>query len=90
MERTEIFRILTSVFHDVLCDDSIILRPDLSAREVDGWDSLTHIRLLLTVEKSFGVKFSASDIGRLKNVGELAELIGAKTGDAPLVSPIPA
>ena len=79
MERTDIFPKLTLIFHDVFGDDSIVLRPALSANDVDEWDSLTHIRLILTVEKTFNVKFSASDIGKLKNVGELAELIHSKT-----------
>lgn len=79
MERTEIFLTLAGLFRDVFDDDSIVIRPDLSADDVDAWDSLTHIRLILTVEKAFSVKFSASDIGKLKNVGELAELIRSKT-----------
>jgi acyl carrier protein len=79
MERTEIFLTLAGLFRDVFDDDSIVIRPDLSADDVDAWDSLTHIRLILTVEKAFNVKFSASDIGKLKNVGELAELIRSKT-----------
>jgi acyl carrier protein len=46
---------------------------------VDGWDSLTHIRLILTVEKTFKVKFSTSEIGKLENVGALVALIKART-----------
>jgi acyl carrier protein len=42
---------------------------------VDGWDSLTHIRLMLTVEKAFNIKFSVSEIGKLENVGDLVTLI---------------
>ena len=79
METTEIYPKLTGIFHEVFDDDSIVLRPDLSADDVDDWDSLTHIRLILTVERAFDVKFSASAIGKLKNVEELAELIRSKT-----------
>ena len=57
---------------------TFVLRPDLSAADVDGWDSLSHIRLVLAVSKAFGVKFSASEIGNLKNVGEFADLIEKK------------
>jgi acyl carrier protein len=46
---------------------------------VDGWDSLTHIRLMLTVEKAFKIKFSTSEIGQLENVGDLVALIEAWT-----------
>jgi len=78
METGEIYKKLNTVFEDVFDDDSIVVRPELSADDVDGWDSLTHIRLILTVEKAFKVKFSASEIGKLKNVGGLAELIRSK------------
>jgi acyl carrier protein len=74
MEQAAIYATLTQVFRDVF-DDDIELRPDLSANEVDGWDSLTHIRLMLTVEKTFHVKFSTSDLGALKDVGDLVRLI---------------
>jgi acyl carrier protein len=78
METGEIYKKLNTVFEAVFDDDSIVVRPELSADDVDGWDSLTHIRLILTVEKAFQVKFSASEIGKLKNVGGLAELIRSK------------
>jgi len=78
MESGEIYKKLNTVFEDVFDDDSIVVRPELSADDVDGWDSLTHIRLILTVEKAFQVKFSASEIAKLKNVGGLAELIRSK------------
>jgi acyl carrier protein len=73
---------LTQVFHDVFDDDSIELRPDLSAKEIAEWDSLTHIRLLLTVEREFRVKFTVTEIGQLKNVGDLTALIETKTAPA--------
>jgi acyl carrier protein len=78
MEIGEIYEKLNTVFEDVFDDDTIIVRPELSADDVDAWDSLTHIRLLLTVESTFNVKFSASEIGKLKNVEGLAELIRSK------------
>ena len=70
--------ILTEVFRDVFSDDELVLRPDLSAKEVDGWDSLTHIRLLVTIERAFQIKFTVTEVGELKNVGELMTLIQAK------------
>lgn len=74
-----IYARLSQIFQDVLDDDSIQVTPELSAKDVDGWDSLTHIRLLLTVEKAFKVKFSTSEIGRLENVGDMAALIEKKS-----------
>ncbi len=78
MEKAKIYAVLTGIFHDVFDNDSIIVTPDLTAEDVDDWDSLSHLRLVLSVEKSFGVRFSASETGKLKNVGELVSLIEAK------------
>jgi acyl carrier protein len=74
-----IYARLTQVFRDVFDDDTIEPHPRLTAKEVDGWDSLAHIRLMLTVEKAFNVKFSASEIGKLENVGDLVALIQARS-----------
>jgi acyl carrier protein len=52
--------------------------PALTAKDVDGWDSLAHIRLMLTVERAFKVKFSTPEIGKLENVGGLVALIQEK------------
>ena len=78
----EINQKLTGIFQDVLDNDDIVLRPDLTADQVAGWDSLAHIRLILTVEKGFGVKFSTPEIGKIKNVGDLSALIQDKLGSA--------
>jgi acyl carrier protein len=75
----EIYARLTSIFRDVFEDDSLVIRPELTAADVPEWDSLSHIRLILEVQKAFGVKFSAAHTANLKNVGELAELIRSKT-----------
>lgn len=68
----------SQIFHDVFDDDSIVIRPDLTADEVDGWDSLTHVRLLLTIERKFGIKFTASEVGQLESLGDLTKLIDGK------------
>jgi acyl carrier protein len=78
MNEDRIYPQLTNIFHDVFDDDSMIVTPQLSAKDVDGWDSLTHIRLILTVEKVFKVKFTTSEIGKLENVGELVTLIKSR------------
>jgi acyl carrier protein len=79
MEETQIYARLTQIFEDVFDEDSIQITPELTAKDVDGWDSLNHIRLILTVEKAFKVKFSTSEIGRLDNVGDLVKLIQLRT-----------
>jgi acyl carrier protein len=78
MDDAEIYERLTEIFHSVFDDDSIELTPQLSAKDVDGWDSLSHIRLLLTIEKSFRIKLSTSEIGKLKDVGDLVALIRSR------------
>ena len=78
MEITAVYARLTQVFRDVFDDDDIVLEPHFTAADVSGWDSLKHVRLILNAEKQFGVKISAAEAGRLKNVGDLATLLGAK------------
>lgn len=71
---------LEAVFRDVLDDDDVQLSRSTTASDVPGWDSLAHVRLILAVEKAFGVKFSAAQVTKLKNVGDLVDLIQSKTG----------
>jgi len=78
MDEAEIYGKLSDIFQNVFDEDSIELTPTLSAKDVDGWDSLTHIRLILTVERAFKIKFSTSEIGKLQNVGDLVTLIKAR------------
>jgi acyl carrier protein len=78
LETAAIYQRLTGIIQDVFDDDAIVVRPELTAKDVEEWDSLSHIRLVLTIEKAFGLKFSASEIGKLKNVGEFVDLIKAK------------
>jgi acyl carrier protein len=74
----EIYQRLTRIFHDLFDDDSIVITPRLTADDVAEWDSLRHIQLILAVQKTFKIRFSAADTANLKNVGELAALIQAK------------
>jgi acyl carrier protein len=75
MDEQEIYQRLTKIFEDVFDEDSIKVTPELSAKDLDGWDSLTHIRLMLAVERAFKVRFSTMEIGKLRNVGDLVKLI---------------
>lgn len=78
MNDAEIYETLTTVFRQVLEDDSIELTPETTADDVDGWDSMNHIFIVVELEKRFGVKFQAAEMEELKNVGELAGLIKQK------------
>ena len=70
---------LTKIFRDVFDDDEIELSRSVTAGDIDGWDSLSHIRLILCVEQEFQIRFSASQVSGLANVGELMNLIATKT-----------
>jgi acyl carrier protein len=73
---------LTAVFREVFDDDELELTPEMTADDVDGWDSLAHIRLILSVQKAFGIKFSPVEMNRLKNVGDLIALTKDKQSQA--------
>jgi acyl carrier protein len=69
---------LTEVFREVFDEEDLVLRPEMTADDIDDWDSLTHIRLVLAVSKAFKIKLTAAESSRLKNVGEFVELIRGK------------
>jgi acyl carrier protein len=71
---------MTSIFREVFDDDSLVLSPELSADDIDDWDSLSHIRLIVSHEKEFGVKFKTTEIGDIRNVGGLIDLLKSKLG----------
>jgi acyl carrier protein len=77
-DSTAVYGKLTEILQDLFDDDSLVASPSLTADQVDGWDSFAQLRLILAVEKGFDVKFAASEISNLKNVGELAERVAAK------------
>lgn len=78
MTEAEIYAELTDIFRDVLDDGGIVLTPDTTADDVEGWDSMNHIFLLVEIEKHFGVKFQAAEMEELKNVGELVIVLKEK------------
>lgn len=78
MTLNDIYARLTPIFHDLFDDPELVLNPEMTAEDIEGWDSLNHVRLVLAVQKAFGVKFSALEIGKLANVGEFVDLIQAK------------
>ena len=70
-----IFRQLNLVFQDVFDDDRVEVNTTTTAEDIDGWNSLAHIRLMVSIEKAFKLRFSAAEISSLKNVGDMAFLI---------------
>lgn len=69
---------LQSVFRDVFDDDSIELFNEMTAADIEDWDSLSHVQLIVAIEKYFKLKFGTGDIMNLKNVGEMIALIERK------------
>lgn len=75
---TDIASQLTEILRDVFDNDDVTATPTLTAADVEGWDSMGNVRLFLAIEQEFGVRFSAGEIGAIKNVGELITLIDKK------------
>jgi acyl carrier protein len=73
-----ILKKLQIVFQDVFDYDNLTIVRETTAADVSGWNSLAHIRLMVSVEKAFQIRFSAAEIASLKNVGDLIDLISAK------------
>jgi acyl carrier protein len=75
----DVYKRMTAIFRDVLDDDSIILRDDMTADDVKNWDSLTHVDLILAIEKEFRIRLTTGEISGLKSVGHLAALVSRKS-----------
>jgi acyl carrier protein len=80
MAKPETIAKMLPVFHEVFDDDALVIAPATSAKDVEGWDSLSHIRLMVAMESVFDVRIKASEAAKLNNVGELADLIERKLG----------
>ena len=70
-----VFETLNRVFQEVFDDDCLVVDQTTTAQDVDGWNSLAHIRLMVSIEKAFKLRFSAAEIASLKNVGDMVDLI---------------
>lgn len=70
---------LTNVFRNVFEDDSITLTPQMTADDVEGWDSLSHVNLIIAVEIEFGIEFTQAEVRTFENVGALMSAIEKKT-----------
>jgi acyl carrier protein len=80
MAKPETIAKMLPVFHEVFDDDTLVIMPATTAKDVEGWDSLSHIRLMVAIESAFGVRIRASEAAKLNNVAELADLIERKLG----------
>lgn len=80
MERNEVIAKITPIFREVFGNNSLELRDDMTAADVENWDSLTHMFMITKVEEVLGIKFRLRELNKLKNVGSLCDLIVEKLG----------
>lgn len=81
MNNTEIKSKLTDIFRNVFGDYQLQIEESMTAQDVEKWTSLTHLTMIDTVENEFEIKFKLKEILKLKNVGDLIQLIETKTSD---------
>lgn len=78
MSKNEVYAQLNEVFRDVFDDEEIIVNAQTTAADIEDWDSLEHINLVVAVEKKFNIKFSMGEVNKFKNVGEMVDIIMAR------------
>lgn len=78
MKNKELLQQIQEIFRDVLDNDEIKLAHDTSASDIEEWDSLSHIQLVVAIEKHFKIKFTSKEIIGWKNVGEMIECLTRK------------
>jgi len=78
MERSEVLQKINEAFIDNVDNDDIVLTESSTADDIEEWDSLTHVQLVVAVEKKFKIRFNAKEIQSWKNVGEMIDSIIAK------------
>ena len=78
MTREEVMKTLNEIFCDVFDDDSIVLTDETNSSDIDDWDSLEQINLIVNIENEFGMMFDMAEVSDLANVGEMADLIMSK------------
>ena len=78
MDRTEILSRANEIFCDIFDDDELVITDETTAADIEDWDSLEQINILVAMEREFGVKFSVGEVEGLANVGEMLDLIASK------------
>ncbi|MBB4641013.1 acyl carrier protein [Rhizorhapis suberifaciens] len=78
MTEAEIYDALTQIMRDIFDDEELVIGPETRAEDVAGWDSQSHISLIVAAEQRFGIRFLTSEFESLHNVGEFIFLIEAK------------
>lgn len=78
MSREEIFATVQDIFRDVFDDEDLVIGETTNSEDIEDWDSLEHISLIVSMEKAFDMKFDIKEVNTLKNVGEMVDLIQRK------------
>lgn len=78
MEKKAIFEKVVEIFRDVFDDEMLEINENTNSNDIEEWDSLENIGLIVQIEKIFDIKFDISEIGNLKNVGDMVDLIYKK------------
>ena len=79
MNQSLTYSVLTDIFMDVFQDDNIVLNHETTADDIEGWDSLSNIQMILSVERAFKIRLSAAQVSSLSCLGDLVEIIDRKT-----------
>jgi len=82
MAEPQVYAELTEIFRDVFMRDDLELRPELTAKDVQGWDSFKQIDIILAVEEKYRIKLNTRELDSLHNVEDLVRVITGKTGPA--------
>lgn len=75
MKREELFEKVQEIFRDIFDDETLEITDATNSSDIDDWDSLNHINLVVAIEKEIGIKFSFEDLASLKNVGAMVDSI---------------
>jgi acyl carrier protein len=78
MDRNEILKQVNSIFIDTLDNEDVVIEEPTTANDVEDWDSLTHIQLVVAIEKHFKIRFTSKEIQSWGNVGEMLNCIQEK------------
>lgn len=78
MDKQLILKTINTILCDILNDPTLVVTEATSAQNIERWDSITHVNILMTVERTFKVRFSLGEIKQLRNVGEMVNLISQK------------
>lgn len=78
MNQADIYDGLTAIFHDAFDDPDLVLRPDMTAADVEGWDSIKMVAIIVATESRFGIHLRSREVDGLLSVGDLAAVVGAK------------